>query len=363
MAAGDFGIAGRAAARDRGRDTASESVARPGMRIAGGRTAARASRAGGRASARAAATAARVELFDGLVTAERVTRTAIARDGGVAYDGSVTGLVVNGVQRGDSTGEHSWSSGGARVTVNRAGEGLRVRLARPVAGFASGTTVVVAGVEAEAVDRVEPAATPTPEPTAAAEPKPSATPEPAPHKPAKPRITPAQRLARGRFVFPVYGDVRCADDFGAARQIGAHQGNDCFAAFGSPVLAVADGTLNRVGTLPISGNRLWLKTGRGDSFFYAHLSAFGPEAVSGRKVKAGALLGFVGNTGDAEPTPPHVHFEIHPADRKAIDPHEVLTAWQARGEVPSGGWLARYGSDTEARPGALVEVRDFIAGE
>jgi hypothetical protein len=41
----------------------------------------------------------------------------------------------------------------------------------------------------------------------------------------------------------------------------------------------------------------------------------------------------------------------------------VLTAWQTRGLVPSGGWLARYGGDTEARPGALGEVRDFIAGE
>ena len=98
------------------------------------------------------------------------------------------------------------------------------------------------------------------------------------------------------------------------------------------MLAVADGRLNRVGTLPISGNRLWLKTDRGDSFFYAHLSAFAPEAVSGRRVKAGTLLGFVGNTGDAEPTPPHVHFEVHPGDGDAIDPHEVLIAWQDRGE-------------------------------
>ena len=278
----------------------------------------------------------------------------------MTYDGSVTDLVVNGEEQGDRAGEHSWTSGGARVTVNREGEGLRVRLKRAVAGYASGTMVVVARVEADAVDGADPAATPSPAPSA--EPEPTAEPEPAP-EPAKPRITPAQRLARGRFVFPVFGDVRCADDFGAARQIGAHQGNDCFAAFGSPVLAVADGTLNRVGTLPISGNRLWLKTERGDSFFYAHLSAFGPEAVSGRKVEAGTLLGFVGNTGDAEPTPPHVHFEIHPGDRKAIDPHAVLRAWEAHGEIPSGGWLARYGGDTEERPGALVEVRDFIAGE
>jgi murein DD-endopeptidase MepM/ murein hydrolase activator NlpD len=336
------------------------------MEIAAGRATARASRAGGDASARAAATAEGVSLFDGLVTAERVSRTATAADGGVSYDGSVTGLVVDGVERADGGRERSWSSGGVRVTVNRAGEGLRVRLTRAVAGFASGTTVVVAGVDAEAVDGADPAATPTPAPTVAPDPtaEPPAPAEPAePAEPAKPRITPAQRLARGRFVFPVYGDARIADDFGAARQIGAHQGNDIFAPFGSPVLAVADGKLNRVGTLPISGNRLWLKTERGDSFFYAHMSAFAPEAVSGREVEAGTLLGFVGNTGDAEPTPPHLHFEIHPGDGKAIDPHAVLAAWEARGVVPSGGWLARYGSDTEARPGALVEVRDFIAGE
>jgi hypothetical protein len=80
---------------------------------------------------------------------------------------------------------------------------------------------------------------------------------------------------------------------------------------------------------------------------------------------AGTLLGFVGNTGDAEPTPPHLHFEIHPGGepRPAIDPHRVLLAWQEHGIVASGGWLARYGRDTAPPPGALVEVRDFIAGE
>jgi len=371
VASGDLGDVARAAVRDGGRDAATGSAARPGFEIGGGRSSVRASRTGGRGRARASAEAERVSLFGGLVTAERVTRTATAEDGGVGYGGSVAGLVVNGFDHGDKRSVHRWSSGGARVTVNRDGEGLHVRLTRAVAGFAAGTTVVVADVEAAAADGADPTATPTPAPTEAPAPEPTATPRPAATPQPKPtvtpqpepKVTPAQRLARGRFVFPVYGKARVADDFGAARQIGAHQGNDIFAAFGSPVLAVADGRLNRVGTLPISGNRLWLKTERGDAFFYAHLSAFSPEAVSGRKVEAGTLLGFVGNTGDAEPTPPHVHFEIHPGDKRAIDPHRVLTAWQARGVVPSGGWLARYGNDTEARPGALVEVRDFIAGE
>jgi hypothetical protein len=58
-----------------------------------------------------------------------------------------------------------------------------------------------------------------------------------------------------------------------------------------------------------------------------------------------------------------VHFEIHPDGGDAIDPHAILQAWQQRRDVPPGTWLARHGGDTAARPGALVEVRDFIAGD
>jgi murein DD-endopeptidase MepM/ murein hydrolase activator NlpD len=383
IASGDLGLVGHVGIRDGGREGVTDAASRRGMTIETGETSVSTSRRGGTARAQAVASAEGISLFDGVVTADRVSRSATARDEGVRFAGSVDGLVVDGESQGDLDSEETVSAGGVRVTVNSDGGGLRVRLTRAVAGFASGTTVVIADVSAEAVDGADPAATPTPTPTPEATGTPEPTPEPTPDRTtseepaasrrdaaaerraarAKRRRAARRRLADGRFVFPVYGDVRVADDFGAPRQIGAHEGNDLFAAFGSPVLAVADGTLNRVGTLPISGNRLWLKTDRGDSFFYAHLSAFGPEAVDGRRVRAGTLLGFTGNTGDAEPTPPHVHFEIHPNDGKAIDPHEILLAWEDHGELPAGGWLARYGNDTEARPGALVEVRDFIAGE
>ena len=95
------------------------------------------------------------------------------------------------------------------------------------------------------------------------------------------------------------------------------------------------------------------------------MSAFSRAAVTGKRVNAGTVLGFVGNTGDAEPTPPHLHFEIHPGgeEEDAIDPHEILLAWQQGGDVPPGAWLRTVGTDTGERPGALVEVRDFIAGE
>jgi murein DD-endopeptidase MepM/ murein hydrolase activator NlpD len=363
VAAGDLGRSGHALADGDERDAADGAAAADGLEIASGRATARAARARGAGSARAAATARGVSLFGGAVSAAVVRRSATAADGAVAYDGEVRALVVSGQPHGDLSAQRTFSAGGVRVTVNAAGTGLRARLTRAVAGFAAGTTVTIAQVAADAADGADPAATPaptaTPRATAIAQPTAEPTATPAPRKP---RITAAQRLARRHFVFPVYGRARVADDFGAPRQhTGSHEGNDVFAAFGSPVLAVADGRLNRVGTLPISGNRLWLKTDRGDAFFYAHLSAFAPEAVSGRRVQAGTLLGFVGNTGDAEPTPPHLHFEIHPGDRKPIDPHPVLLAWQDRRTVPAGGWLARYGDDTAPRPGALTSVRDFIA--
>ena len=132
-------------------------------------------------------------------------------------------------------------------------------------------------------------------------------------------------------MFPVHGKTVIGGPFGAFRaDTGFHEGNDLFANFGTPVVAVADGTVENVGSLPISGNRLWVYADTGDQFFYAHLSAFSPNAVDHTRVKAGELLGYVGNTGDAEPTPPHLHFEIHPDGGKAVDPHPFLVVWQKR---------------------------------
>ena len=103
------------------------------------------------------------------------------------------------------------------------------------------------------------------------------------------------------------------DTFGAARAgVVWHHGQDIFAPLGTPLLAVADGTIFSVGWNDLGGYRLWLRDRQGNQFYYAHLSAFSPLAVDGNEVKAGAVVGFVGNTGDAQTTPYHLHFEIHP---------------------------------------------------
>jgi murein DD-endopeptidase MepM/ murein hydrolase activator NlpD len=307
----------------------------------------------GRLSASAQAEADDVELLGGIVTAALVSRIAEDKGDGVKYRGSVTGLVVGDKEIDEVKGEKTYRFDGGKVVTNSGGAGLVVTLTDDVEGAPAGTRIVVADVSASAAR----GAAPSPEPTASPEktstpaptPTATATATPKPKKPAGYKT----RLMRRSFVFPVGGRTTIGGEFGSFRaDTGAHQGNDLFADFGTPVVAAADGRLANVGSLPISGNRLWVYADSGDEFFYAHLSAFSPAAVNDRHVEAGTILGYVGNTGDAEPTPPHLHFEIHPNGGDAVDPRPFLVAWQKR----AGNTL----SDTAERPGALVEVRDFI---
>src|SRR5438132_7293090 len=136
----------------------------------------------------------------------------------------------------------------------------------------------------------------------APEPKQSRNGIPAPLILPPPNVRPA--LTAGHYVFPVYGPSAYTDTFGAPRaDVGYHHGDDIFAPLGAPLLAVADGTVFSVGWNNLGGYRLWLRDAQGNEFYYAHLSAYTPLAVNGAHVHAGDVLGFMGNTGDAEGTP------------------------------------------------------------
>ncbi len=293
-----------------------------------------------------------VNVLNGLVTATGARRDS---DGG----GGVYALRVEGRFLGDVTRTRTVPITGGEVILNRGTTALRVRTAdRDI-------RVAVA----KATSRAFPATTPTPSPSPTPSPEPAKTAAPKPTATKTPKRKPAPsvkaRFTKGGYAFPIFGKARVADTFGAVRAapIVTHEGVDIFAPFGSPVVAVQDGKLDHVGTLPISGNRLWLHTDNGDAFFYAHLSAFSDAARNGAEVKAGTVLGFAGNTGDAEPTPPHLHFEVHPGgmEEDPVDPYPIVTAWQDRDDVPPGAWLQQLGADATERPGALVTVRDFIA--
>jgi hypothetical protein len=79
-----------------------------------------------------------------------------------------------------------------------------------------------------------------------------------------------------------------------------------------------------MGVSALGGIKLWLIGESGTTYFYAHLSAYADGMVDGLLVEAGTLVGYVGNTGNAISTPPHLHFEIHPADGPAINPTAIL---------------------------------------
>ena len=99
------------------------------------------------------------------------------------------------------------------------------------------------------------------------------------------------------------------------------------AARGAPIVAVVSGTIVRIGTTPISGNRFWLRASNGDEYFYCHLDGFAPAAREGAFVKAGTVLGYNGDTGDAKGTTPHLHFEIHPGGGGPIRPYPLVSSW------------------------------------
>ena len=122
--------------------------------------------------------------------------------------------------------------------------------------------------------------------------------------------------------FPVSGkDNKAIQSFwGASRGGGtrAHKGIDIFAKRGTPVVAATDGFISDTGNRGLGGKQVWLRDGIfGQSLYYAHLDSI---AVSGgNRVKAGDTLGFVGNTGNAKTTSPHLHFGIYTSSG-AINP-------------------------------------------
>jgi hypothetical protein len=160
--------------------------------------------------------------------------------------------------------------------------------------------------------------------------------------PTNPPLTVTPYLGSFDYVFPVVGSVSYGDSYGGERSDVPskwHHGDDIFAPLGAPVVAVADGGLTRVGWEKIGGWRLWVTDAAGNTFYYAHLSAYTPLALRATHVKAGQVLGFIGDTGDAITTPFHLHFEVHPASLRylgydgAVNPTGYLGRWRHLGHV------------------------------
>ena len=141
-----------------------------------------------------------------------------------------------------------------------------------------------------------------------------------------PTTSPATTPAVLPIVFPVLGPCWFADTWKAPRSGGReHEGVDIIAKSGTPIYAVANGTITRVfldrpGSL--GGNAVRLTGADGTYFHYAHLSAFAEGAALGATVVAGQVIGYIGSTGSS--STPHLHFEYHPGGGAATNPYPLI---------------------------------------
>ncbi|MEA2686064.1 MAG: hypothetical protein QOE93_1259 [Actinomycetota bacterium] len=127
----------------------------------------------------------------------------------------------------------------------------------------------------------------------------------------------------GDWICPVQGPHAFSNDYGAPRGGGyTHQGNDILSPRGTPVVASVDGEVrHRSGA--VSGLAYYLDGDDGNEYFGAHLDEFGADG----RVTAGTVVGYVGNTGDAASTAPHLHFEIHPGGSGYENPYPTLVKY------------------------------------
>lgn len=134
------------------------------------------------------------------------------------------------------------------------------------------------------------------------------------------------------------------DNFGYPRDGGkrSHRGIDIFAPRGTQVLASASGIITYIGEQQLGGRCIWVTSADGTSFYYAHLDRWAPGLQQGMRVRRGDVLGYVGTTGNAINTPPHLHFQIVSRD-EALNPYPHLLRSTTGHATPvlSGGFGRR----------------------
>lgn len=198
-------------------------------------------------------------------------------------------------------------------------------------------------------------------------------------------------------IFPVIGSTHYSDDFGDPRSGHTHEGNDIFGSKMQALVATVDGTVRYVAyPEPDYGYYVAIVDEDGYRYNYLHINndtpgtddgsgggknAYAPNMESGAPVKAGQIVAYMGDSGNAEGTSPHLHFEIRTSDNTAINPFDSLNAaehidapvaaahlpWELLpyGEFTGGAFLAMGNFDqdtaqemvTGAGPGGGPNVR------
>lgn len=90
-----------------------------------------------------------------------------------------------------------------------------------------------------------------------------------------------------------------------------HQGQDIFAPRGTPIFSATAGYVARIGENALGGQTVSVVGAGGRVYYYAHLEAYAPQLKEGDFVTTKSVLGYVGTTGNAAGTPPHLHFGVY----------------------------------------------------
>ena len=170
-----------------------------------------------------------------------------------------------------------------------------------------------------------------------------------------------------QIVFPVIGDVHFTDTFGAPRSGGrSHEATDImsYGVKGLPVVAAADGYVNWIGS---ECCLLSIDHGDGWSTQYIHLDndtpgtddgqrwGIAPGVVRGAQVFAGQLIGWVGDSGNAEWVGPHLHFEIR-KNGVAINPYQYVLNAPRLGAPADPHYTGQFRDDDGSVHEADIEI-------
>lgn len=150
------------------------------------------------------------------------------------------------------------------------------------------------------------------------------------------------KVAPSGLALPVVGvePGQLTDTFDAARAAGRrHDAIDIMAAEGTPVIAAADGTIEKLFNSVRGGITIYERSpDQKWEYYYAHLSSYAPGLHEGQQVKRGQVIARVGHTGDASAAGPHLHFAINtmgPGERwwngTPINPYPLLAGKKASG--------------------------------
>ena len=116
----------------------------------------------------------------------------------------------------------------------------------------------------------------------------------------------------------VHYNYTSTNDFGAVRTYGGdrtHEGNDLIADMGTPIVSMTDGEITRLGWNEYGGQRIGITSNKGTYFYYAHMDSYADGMIKGKRVEAGEVIGYIGDTGYGPPGTrgklvPHLHIQI-----------------------------------------------------